>query len=228
MAKLHESQRPLVVSFKRKKPQITKCPKQVTILRNSLNESYENSKNSSIAKESIYGKDTELTNNLSHCGLDDESFAEVNILRPTHVCPLNESFPLLIQSYPRLEDIEIFQEQHLKINCNRALKGKLNSHLGCELYYESKDTIPITKSCTMPQVGCNNVTFCHSNDDKSACFDDSVWLVDNNLIDGTNFEDTEKYEKSKSCTSIKGMVEDKGYITSRKNTVHMYYLRARK
>lgn len=72
MARLHESRRPLVVSFRRKKPQFQQ--KQVTIF------------------------DREVQDTLD--GLKDEvqlfgDKNDGNRLQPAHICPLNEAFPLL-------------------------------------------------------------------------------------------------------------------------------------
>lgn len=96
MARLHESRRPLVVSFRRKKPQLQQ--KQVTIFdKDDVQEMVDGLKGNSPRKELFGDKD------------------DGNGLQPTHICPLNEAFPLLLHSYPRLD-----QEQHGRTKHNRG------------------------------------------------------------------------------------------------------------
>ncbi|XP_015839433.1 neuromedin-U receptor 2-like isoform X1 [Tribolium castaneum] len=67
MARLHDSRRPLVVSFRRKKPPTLRRPKQVTIF------------------------DSELQNTLTTLNAPEKNIpvVEVHSLQPTHICPLS-------------------------------------------------------------------------------------------------------------------------------------------
>lgn len=96
MARLHhEPRRPLVVSFRRKKPQFQHT-KQVTIFDQDTNS------NSSVAAPDAIDS---LMKADGGQRMKEVMFGGINRdgdeLQSKHVCPLNEAFPLLVHGYRR-------------------------------------------------------------------------------------------------------------------------------
>lgn len=81
MAKLHDSKRPLVVSFRRKRSQYPRKPKQVTILDAELQEALDNLKDEPeiFAKMRPYKHEENSESVIS--------YVEVHSLQPKHICP---------------------------------------------------------------------------------------------------------------------------------------------
>lgn len=156
MARLHDSsRRPLVVSFRRKKTQIIKTPKQVTILDAELQNALNNLKNQPLENNIEYEIPVYKTSsNLP----GDCSFIELHSLQPRHICPVNGSkLPFLLPTYPKVDDIELFKEQRFKLNRKRRKRYKNcenSSTKSFHLTVPDVDTF-LTKSCTMPHMVSN-------------------------------------------------------------------------
>lgn len=162
MARLHDSRRPLVVSFRRKKTQVTKTPKQVTILDYELQNALNNLKQTEPLQtsikcgyEDIQEYEIPVYNNRSTSSAGDCSFIELHSLQPRHICPVNGSkLPFLLPTYPKVDNIEMYKEQRFKINRmkrRRHKESKNNTKETFSLNVPDVDTF-LTKSCTMPHM----------------------------------------------------------------------------
>lgn len=198
MARLHDSRRPLVVSFKRKKTQIIKSPKQVTILDSELQNALNNLKNEPLRcnenKSGEYGEYQIPVYKTSSNLPSDCSFIELHSLQPRHICPVNGSkLPILLPTYSKVDEIEMFKEQRFKIN-----RMKRRRHKDCknirkdtfQLTVPDVDTF-LTKSCTMPHMVSECATI-----QKYNCTGNSLSLTASNLNISNN-DDLFEFNKIK-------------------------------
>lgn len=187
MARLHDSRRPLVVSFRRKRPQIIKTPKQVTLLDAELQNALNNLKDEPLHNniKFDYGNVQEYEIPVYKTSKNlpgDCSFIELHSLQPRHICPVNGSkLPFLLSTYPKVKDIEMYKEQRFKIN-----RMKRRRHKDCENALQAgfQLSVPVdtflTKSCTMPHMvsECDTITNykCNGN---SLSLTASNWNISN-------------------------------------------------
>lgn len=181
MARLHDSRRPLVVSFRRKKTQIIKSPKQVTILDSELQNALNNLKNEPLRSDikSGYGEYEIPVYKTSSNLPGDCSFIELHSLQPRHICPVNGSkLPFLLPTYPKVDDIEMFKEQRFKINRMKRRRHKDSKNIPKESFQLSVPDVDtfLTKSCTMPHMVSECATI-----EKYKCTGNSLSLTASNL-----------------------------------------------
>ncbi|XP_022919694.2 pyrokinin-1 receptor-like [Onthophagus taurus] len=124
--RLKNSKRPLVVSFKRKRPTHSskRTNSKQVFFDVDLQEALDNLKLPPTSNDNVY-----FRNSL----FDDENQVQ---LEPKHVCCSS-----------RIEDIEIFQEGQMKI-----LKKKDGLNLVFNRSFNNEEGGSMTKSCTMPQI----------------------------------------------------------------------------
>lgn len=200
MARLHNSRRPLVVSFRRKKPQIPRRTKQV-FFDIDLQEALDNLKRQPNQRRNNYSRNSPRNRSRSSLSYNDSkitdySFVTLNNLEPKHICPLsNETTAYVIKDpISRIEDIEIFQEQRLKIHKATRQQKKRNE----DIY----DRSPMTKSCTMPQMlfnqrnGSDNGSYANISGVVASWNGPSVWSCD------------DVSERSSSCSRLELIMEN--------------------
>lgn len=228
MARLHDSRRPLVVSFKRRKPQIHKPTKQVIFdaeLQDALDNLKEEPKRRDLldvklrhAKSYPYNKAHEIPVYKTSDNLpSDCSYIELHSLQPRHICPVNGSkLPFLLPTYPKVEDIEIFQEQRFKINSGKRRhnnKGSVNSFKTLDSWNlaHSNDNGVLPKSCTMPQMVTEYDKPKNNSFHPASCNGKPSSLNKNweNRRDYLNVEN----DRSNSCSHIECFIGKSNYVT---------------
>lgn len=102
MARLHDSRRPLVVSFRRKRSQQSpRKSKQVIVLDNDLQDALDTLQAGEPPRARKEFAPKAVPEGLSR----DCSFVEVHNLRPTHICPLSAD----MEEYCKSDDVDMFQ-----------------------------------------------------------------------------------------------------------------------